>query len=65
VDDTCWCGGQTPHSKHYWHDPTHGRVDRDIQDRVTEVYGNDFPVGQRVAIENTLQNYRDRGDDRT
>lgn len=55
----CWCGRTHPSS--FWHDPTHGRIDRDIQDRVTDVYGLDLPSGQRSAIEITLQERRDKG----
>lgn len=39
-------------------DPSHGRIDRDIQDQVDEM--NPTSLGQRVAIENTLQNRRDQ-----
>lgn len=42
-----------------WRDPTHGRIDRDIQEYVDEM--NPTGVAQRVAIENTLQSKRDRG----
>lgn len=41
-----------------WHDPTHGRIDRDIQTRVQDM--DPVSVGQRVAMENTLQDKRDR-----
>jgi hypothetical protein len=40
-------------------DPTHGRVDRDIQAAVEEM--RPTSLGQRVAIENTLQDRRRRG----
>lgn len=56
----CWCGRLHPSWK--WHDPTHGRIDRDIQDKVEDWFGPDLGVAQRVAIENTLQNRRDRGE---
>ena len=38
-------------------DPTHGRIDKDIQDQVDEM--DPESLGQRVAIENTLQDRRD------
>jgi hypothetical protein len=41
-----------------WHDPTHGTVDRDIQERVDTM--NPTSRGQRVAMESTLQGDRDR-----
>lgn len=41
-----------------WHDPTYGRIDRDIQERVDAM--GSTTLGTRVAIENTLQNRRDR-----
>lgn len=41
-------------------DPTHGRIDFDIQDYVEEM--SPKSVAQRVAIENTLQAKRDRGE---
>lgn len=41
-----------------WRDPTHGRIDRDIQEQVDE--WNPGSLGQRVAIENTLQERRNR-----
>jgi hypothetical protein len=43
-----------------WYDPTHGRIDRDIQEYVDEVF-QPIDVGQRVALENTLQARRDAG----
>lgn len=46
------------------HDPTHGRIDFDIQehvDRMQEADGVIYPIAQRCAIENTLQDRRDRG----
>lgn len=39
-----------------WVDPTHGRIDRDIQEKVEEMKPSN--IGQRVAMENTLQNRR-------
>lgn len=38
------------------HDPTHGRIDRDIQQTVDEM--NPPTLGSRVAMENTLQERR-------
>lgn len=58
-EDVCWCG--IHHLGDYWHDPTHGRIDRDIQDKVTARYGDDLPLAQREAIESTIQGRRDRG----
>jgi hypothetical protein len=37
-------------------DPTHGRIDKDIQEKVEDM--NPTSLGQRVAMENTLQNRR-------
>jgi len=47
-----------------WHDPTHGKIDRDIQEFVEETYNADgsLGLGQRTAIEETLQNRRNRGE---
>lgn len=42
-----------------WCDPTYGRIDRDIQDYVAAMHPTD--IGQRVAIENTLQDRRNHG----
>lgn len=42
-----------------FHDPTHGRIDRDIQQAVEDMHPKS--LGQRVAIENTLQRRRDDG----
>lgn len=39
-------------------DPTHGRIEKDIQDQVEEM--RPYTLGQRVALENTLQSMRDR-----
>lgn len=39
-------------------DPTHGRIDRDIQQQVAAM--DPTSVGQRVAMENTLQRKRQR-----
>lgn len=44
-----------------WRDPTYGRIDRDIQEAVDE--WGPASTGQRVAVENTLQERRDRGDE--
>ena len=41
-----------------WHDPTWGRIDRDVQEYVNRMEPES--IGQRVAIENTLQNKRNR-----
>lgn len=57
----CWCGRL--HRPGRWHDPTHGRIDRDIQDRLAEQFGpfvTDAERAQRVAIENTVQDRRNR-----
>lgn len=43
-----------------WIDPTHGRIDRDIQEFVEAEFRPDN-VGVRVALENTLQEKRNRG----
>lgn len=43
-------------------DPTHGQIDRDIQDQVDEMRPRN--IGQRVTIERTLQDRRDKGDGR-
>lgn len=42
------------------YDPTHGRIDFDLQDRVDEMKPSS--LGQRVALESTLQGIRDRGE---
>lgn len=39
-------------------DPTHGRIDMDIQKYVDEMKPKS--LAQRVAIENTIQDHRDR-----
>lgn len=39
-------------------DPTHGRIDKDIQDQVAGM--NPSSLGQKVAMENTIQNKRNR-----
>lgn len=41
-----------------WHDPTYGRIDRDILEQVDAM--NPSSLGQRAAIEETLQNRRNR-----
>lgn len=41
-----------------WHDPTYGRIDRDIQQLVDEMHPRS--LGSRVAMENTLQQRRDQ-----
>lgn len=48
------------HQARHDHDPTHGRIDRDIQEAV-DAWGPKS-LGQRVAIENTMQARRDRGE---
>jgi hypothetical protein len=58
-EDVCWCG--IHHLGDYWHDPTHGRIDRDIQDMVTARYGDRLTLTQREAIESTVQGRRDQG----
>jgi hypothetical protein len=58
-EEICWCG--IHHLGDYWHDPTHGRIDRDIQDTVTARYGSGLSLAQREAIESTVQGQRDRG----
>jgi hypothetical protein len=40
-----------------WHDPTHGRIDRDIQEYVNELSPRN--IGSWMAIANTLQTRRD------
>jgi hypothetical protein len=40
-------------------DPTHGRIDQDIQQAVEDMHPTS--LGQRVALENTMQNRRDAG----
>lgn len=58
VQDECWCG--IHHLGDYWHDPTHGKVDRDIQDMVAKGFpGTDR--AQTFAIMLTAQSRRDRG----
>lgn len=42
-------------------DPTHGRIEADIRQNVDGM--SPTSLGQRVAIENTLQDRRDRGGD--
>lgn len=58
-EEICWCG--THHLGAYWHDPTYGRIDRDIQDKVTALYGPNLTLARREAIESTIQHRRDRG----
>lgn len=67
----CWCGRF--HRAGYWHDPTHGRIDRDIQEHARELLG--IPLGASVlamqasghsvsalaACEENMQRRRDRG----
>lgn len=43
-----------------WHDPTHGTIDRDVQDAVSRSFPN-VPLATRVAIERTAQDRKDRG----
>lgn len=51
----CWCG--TRHRKGYWHDPTYGQIDRDIQEKVAREFAG-ASRAQRHAIGLTLQNRR-------
>ena len=44
-----------------WHDPTYGKIDRDIQEYVMKNYP-EATLGQRTAFEETLQNKRNRGE---
>lgn len=60
----CWC--RKWHRPGYWHDPTHGQIDRDIQQRARDLL--DLPHAasavkhpQLVPIEQTLQHRRDAG----
>lgn len=69
----CWCGSL--HDLGYWHDPTAGRIDQDIQEHARELL--DMPkdathgwlAGQRrlqestrlVQVEEALQSKRDAG----
>lgn len=55
----CWCGDLHPQSR--WHDPTHGQVDRDIQDWVTREWGIEDRNIEFVTMLN-LQAKRNRGD---
>lgn len=54
----CWCG--TVHDEGFWHDPTHGQVDRDIQDMVRQNF-QCTDRNQEFAIMLTAQGKRDRG----
>lgn len=56
--DPCWCGRH--HRPGYWHDPTYGRIDRDIQDW-TEKNFPGISLATKVAIENNAQRLRDQG----
>lgn len=49
--------GQAPDQESMFDDPTHGRIDKDIQEAVEEMSPRN--LGQRVALENTAQNKRD------
>ena len=42
-----------------WHDPTHGQIDHDIQNHVNNLEPG--TLGQRAALEHTLQRLRDSG----
>lgn len=60
----CWCGAV--HRRGFWHDPTDGQIDRDIQDYVARAFPHldrRRPSGraQVAAIESTLQERRRRG----
>lgn len=65
----CWCG--STHDLGYWHDPTHGRIDRDIQEHARDLF--DFPayatrltMGEQAIhvhmAEIALQKKRDEGE---
>lgn len=62
-DVPCWCGKM--HAATYWHDPTHGRIDRDIQEHARELL--DLPANASslskglAAVEETMQERRARG----
>jgi hypothetical protein len=56
-------GAGGPDNGVVWHDPTWGRIDRDIQQLVDEMEPES--LGQRVAMENTLQERRNRRDRRS
>lgn len=43
-----------------WQDPTHGRIDRDIQEHVDRLIEPSESNAVRAAMENTLQAKRDR-----
>lgn len=58
IAKTCWCGRR--HRPGFWHDPTYGRIDRDIQEW-TERNFPGISIGTRVAIENNAQRLRDQG----
>lgn len=63
----CWCG--RTHPLGFWHDSTHGRVDRDIQEQArdllgiplnaTRASGAAWDWARLTAIEETLQTRRD------
>lgn len=42
----CWCGSL--HDLGYWHDPTGGRIDQDIQEHARELL--DIPVNASLSI---------------
>lgn len=63
----CWCGRF--HKLGFWHDPTHGRIDRDIQETARDILGiplnatmatarETYDWGRLTAIEETLQRRR-------
>lgn len=59
VQEQCWCG--THHLGDYWHDPTHGKVDRDIQDAVNKNFAQGTSRHERFIIMLNAQGRRDRG----
>lgn len=53
----CWCG--TPHPAAYWHDGTHGQIDRDIQVWVERDWGCTDRNQEFVMMLNLQQRRRD------
>lgn len=58
LEPPCWCGRQ--HVPGYWHDPTYGRIDRDIQDWSHENFP-DVSLATREVIESNAQRQKDEG----
>lgn len=68
----CWCG--KAHRATYWHDPTGGTIDRDIQEQARDLLdipfnaslaairaaGRGDDIGRLVAIEQTMQHRRNQ-----